>query len=237
MKTPATLLQKTSRILVAAAMLSAAHADPVSTIHSTGDGISVGEMDLYYTIVANPGGAVTQAAYATSPGVGPDFPFQAWGNNGPTSKWISPQSSYTSSAADAAGSWTFQTTFDLTNYDASTLTFGTAEFWADNQLTGIFLNGYNIGYTANVTPDNSNFPNSTSFASQLNSAIPANILAGMNTLAFVVNNYAGDTGNPVGLQVNLATVSATPVPEPAAFGLVVATALSVVTFRRRRRAS
>lgn len=225
------------RVLAAAAMLSALHADPVSTIHSTGDGISVGGQDLYYTIVANPGGPVTQAAYATSPGTSPSFPFQAWGSNGPNSKWISPQASYTSAGADAVGSWTFQTTFDLTGYVASSLSFGTAEFWADNQLTGIFLNGYNIGYTANVSPTNSNFPSSTSFASLLNAAIPGHILAGVNTLSFVVNNYSGATGNPVGLQVNLSTVSATPVPEPAALGLVAATALSFVVFRRRTRAS
>jgi len=110
-----------------------------------------------------------------------------WLLNGPNSKWIAPQASQ--SVGNVPGDYTYQTTFDLTGYDLSQVTLNGG--WAvDNTGVDILVNGVSTGITC------PGFGSLTSFT------ITNGLVAGMNTLDFLMNN-AGDAENPTGLRVDL----------------------------------
>ena len=168
-----------------------------------------------YSITSAPTGASTTVT--TDPN---GFPIPPWFANTATSSWIAPNTAQTVSPT---GDYTYSTTFDLTGLVASTAQI--SGNWAgDNSGVSILLNGSSIGIAANA--GSVNFGGFTGFS--ITNA--ANFVAGVNTLAFTINNLDNGQGpNPTGFRAELAgTADATAIPEPSdimgtaiAFGSVV----------------
>jgi len=129
------------------------------------------------------------------------WPIQAgvWLPNGPYSRWIGPSSAQRQdldpTQGNAAGAYTYQTTFNLTGYDLSRihLTGGAA---ADNSITDVLINGVSTGFAV------------AGFSALTPFTIPGTmLLAGVNTVDVIVTNdpTAGDptAPNPAGLRVDL----------------------------------
>jgi hypothetical protein len=126
------------------------------------------------------------------------YPIQAgaWLLNGPNSKWIAPWANQndggTSGGGNIGGNYTYQTTVNLTGQDVSKVQLKGG--WAvDNTGVDILLNGVSTGAT------NNGFGVLTPFT------IATGLVAGTNTLDFIVNNAdnATFTPNPTGLRVDI----------------------------------
>ena len=100
----------------------------------------------------------------------------------------------------------------------------TGNFWSDNRVTSIVLNGINIIYTNSGSASQFNGPGTS-----LNQLV--NLNGGSNTLDVIVENYPGSSGNPAGLRLD-AVFSA--VPEPGTWMLMML-GLGAVGFSMRRR--
>ena len=169
-----------------------------------------------YSITSAPQGASTTVATVPNGA----FPIPPWFANTATSSWIAPN---TFQADSPVGNYTYSTTFDLTGLVASTAQI--SGNWAgDNTGVSILLNGLATGITANA--GSVNFGSFTRFRIEST----ANFLAGVNTLAFTINNLDEGLGNtPTGFRAELAgTADSTAIPEPSdivgtaiAFGSVV----------------
>jgi len=138
-------------------------------------------------------------------------------------RWITPNADGTLN--QPVGTVTYSTIFTLSQIaTAATLT---GNFWSDNRVTQILLNGiaiYNNGSSASQFGGGTGVP--------LN--ISTNLLAGANTLSFLVQNDSGTGGpgsNPAGLRVS-AVFSA--VPEPGTWMLMLL-GFGAVGFSMRRR--
>jgi hypothetical protein len=123
----------------------------------------------------------------------PIAPAGPWLANGPDSRWIAPQANQNQVAdpfgVNAQGDYTYQTTFDLTGYDLGKVSVvGTLA--VDNTVTDVLINGASTGIT------------SPGFTSYTPITITTGLVAGNNTLDFLVNN-AGEAPSPAGLRVNL----------------------------------
>lgn len=149
----------------------------------------------------------------------------AAGQNGNVdgARWITPNADGTLN--QPVGTATYSTVFTLSQIaTAATLT---GNFWSDNRVTQILLNGiaiYNNGSSASQFGGGTGVP--------LN--ISTNLLAGANTLSFLVQNDSGTSGpgsNPAGLRVS-AVFSA--VPEPGTWMLMLL-GFGAVGFSMRRR--
>jgi hypothetical protein len=166
-------------------------------LDDTGALLAEGAIDPHYQLtVSSDGNYPGPEAYVVSNG----YPIQAgaWLLNGPNSKWIAPWANQNDSAGggggNAGGSYTYQTSFDLTGYDPSKIML--VGGWAvDNAGNDILVNGFSTGITS------PGFGGLTSFT--ITSA--QGLLAGANTIDFVVTNgvNATVTPNPFGLRVDL----------------------------------
>ena len=158
-----------------------------STGISSGGGLAGdGTVDSHYTLVSSadpsyPG----PSAYVVTSNV---FPIPPWMADGPNSKWIGPRVDAGGANYNAAGNYTYRTTFNLTGFNPATATL-TGQFSADNGASIVF-NGVTQGVT------NSSFAAFTAFT------INSGFVAGVNTLDFVVNN-AGSSASPTGLRVEI----------------------------------
>jgi hypothetical protein len=152
-----------------------------------------GAVDLHYTLTASddpyfpgPDALVITNVWPIASGV--------WVLNGPNSGWIGPTSAQYQTADPTQGcyegNYTYRTTFDLTGYDLSKVTL-TGGWAVDNYGVDIVLNDVSTGST-----------NSVGFASFTPFTITSGLVAGPNTLDFVVNNLP-TTPNPTGLRVDL----------------------------------
>ena len=169
-------------------------------LSSTGAGLAWGAVDPNYTMTAGPAGAGNLLVVRND-----GAPFPPWvANVGTSVQWIAPQSDYRAGQSDPAGSYTFQTTFDLTGFYPSTAIL-TGE-WASDNCSQIWLNGAYTG--TEITPVGC-------LASMHPFTIASGFQAGINTLDFVVNN----TDGPTGLIVSLGG-TANPIPEPATLTLL-----------------
>lgn len=123
--------------------------------------------------------------------------------NSSSSQWISPGPNNTQLDHYAVGTYTYQTTFDLTGLDIGAALL-TGQFAADDVAT-IFLNGQNTGVTTGPGGWTSFHLFSTA----------SGFVSGVNTLDFIVTN---DGGGPSGLRVEVsgtARALSTDVPEPS----------------------
>lgn len=138
------------------------------------------------------------------------WPIQAgtWLPNGPSSRWIGPSSAQRQdldpTQGNLGGLYTYQTTVNLTGYDVSQVRL--VGGWAmDNFGADILINGVSTGST-----------NSIGFASLTPFTITNGLVAGTNTLDFIVNNTPTTSDptlpNPTGLRVDLKALLTLPVP-------------------------
>jgi len=163
---------------------------PIPTLYNTGQGLPDGSTDPNWTVIQTP-----------DPN-DPPTPFNAivtihpWAVNDATSSFITTRNNLDNTAASAdPGEYRFQTTFDLTGLDPSTVSI-TFYVEDDNQLTDLLLNGTSTGINGYGT-DIWNNPQT----------VTTGFVSGVNTLVFVVINDAGGGGNIVGLRVKFVSLT------------------------------
>lgn len=209
----------------------------IAAFLSAGSAQAAAILGLYNTGVQS-GGADWGAGAGQKPGNGADLhwdldvspqaftgnPIAAtWISNGASvaSRWITPTpNGLTSFDPTTPGLYTYSTSFDLSGFDPATASFA-GRFAADNTVDAILLNGTQIGSGGSFS-DWSAFAASTGF------------VPGLNTLEFVVRNFARDGGNPTGLRVEFADSNVAVVPEPSTWAMMIA-GFGVVGFAMRRR--
>jgi hypothetical protein len=197
-------------VLAASSFLSA-HAASITGLVNTGTFAS-GAQDTHYSLNGTGYGYVSNDT---------DWPINPWIANTSTSKWITPTASQGESLDPTTnGTYSWTLSFDLTGYNASTASF-TGQFAADNGAT-VKLNGSVIG-------------TSDSFTSYSSFAALSGFKAGVNTLEFVVTNYAQGSGNPTGLRVEFLQSNVAAVPEPETYAMLLA-GLGLMGGIARRRA-
>ncbi len=177
---------------------------PCSDAGGAPDGGCFGELSIFNTGVDDsrvslPGGSVdphytlVQSAELTLMGpnaiVTTDIAAGFWFAQSETSKWIAPSANQSypgASPCNAAGTYVYRTSFDLTGFDPATATVRGA-WGADNSGTDIRLNGASKGITAPSYNPLSPF------------MITSGFVSGTNTLEFEML----DQGCPNGLRVEL----------------------------------
>ena len=206
------MTKKLIGMLMVAGVLGAA---PI-VINNTGL-TSEGSVDPNWTITSPAG-----SAFVT---VVDGFPIGSpyWLANSAPSKWVQPEGA--SLNTNTPGTYTYQTTFNLTGFNVATAAI---QFRAavDNQITAVRLNGNVVGFTYGSFTDFSNLF-SVSTAAWFN--------AGVNTLQFDVLNLNVGGNNPSGFRVEISGTadSLTQTPEPATM-LMAAPVLIALALRRRR---
>jgi hypothetical protein len=145
----------------------------------------------------------------------------AWFQNDPTSFWIGSQSA-------APGKYTYETTFNLSDFQVGTAQISGS--WAmDDSAVSILLNGFDTDIT---------YAPGTGFGGLTTFSIgnSAEFQDGINTLAFTINNGTLGGNNPSGLNVAMTGTfdpSTTAVPEPSDFVGTVFALGSVVALKRK----
>lgn len=169
-----------------------------------------GATDTHYLLGGSPTYAVDEAE--GYPG--------AWMAPSAASSWITPLvgSGNTGSGSAASGGYTYSTTFDLTGYETGSAVIN-GLVSADNSVTSVLINGNAISFSAHS--DYSSFASFT---------VTSGFVAGVNTLAFVVNN----SGGPTGLRAELDGSFTAAVPEPETYAMLLA-GLGVLGFVGKRR--
>jgi hypothetical protein len=215
-----------------------AKADVITSLFNTGLNASGGllaggAVDPHWTLTTNPDGSGSRSFVTVTDG----FPIpSAWIPNQANAKWIEP----TSGTADthAAGTYTYQTSFSLTGFDptSASIQFQVA---ADNRVSGVFLNGHNVGFTYSGPTHSGDAY--AAFSDSFTISNPAFFKDGLNQLQFqVVNdqvdaaNGCYDVQNPTGMMAVICG-KACPVPEPTTYAMIGA-AVGLFGLRRRRQA-
>jgi hypothetical protein len=125
------------------------------------------------------------------------------------------------------GTFFYQTTVDLTGYDPATAVIASARLAVDDAFNGLRVNGVTV-----FTPPPPGYYSNTDHLVDLPASLGAGAFhAGLNTITFVVENVVNQS--PASLRAE-ATVTATPIPEPAAVIAAFAVA-ALAMFRRTRR--
>ena len=148
------------------------------------------------------------------------FPSPYWMDDDKTSRWITP----TANAGDsfdpsAPGFYTYRLFFNLPTAAGASFT---GRFAADNVVDGVYLNGVNISSGGG------------GFSFWTNFAATSGFNAGSNNLEFDVRNFAQNGGNPAGLRVEFLSSTASAVPEPATWAvMILGFGLAGAALRRR----
>ena len=165
---------------------------PIPGVFGTGldaAGVLLGDgaVDPHYTLTVSPDPNYPGPDAIT---VNNAWPIQAgvWLLNGPNSRWISPQASQ--AVGNEVGDYTYHTSFDLTGYDLSQVSI-VGGWTSDNTGLDILVNGASAGIT-----------NPGNFGALNAFTLTTGLVAGPNTVDFVINN-AGDAAGPTGLRVDL----------------------------------
>lgn len=160
--------------------------------------LPAGQTDPHYTISSSPIGAVPALAASRE---------HDWVANTASSGWINATGTGETGNPEPAGIYTYTLIFSLSGFDPSTarITGG----WASDNASEIYLNGVNTGFS-NPTVE---------FGALDPFSITSGFLPGENELQFLVTQDAGGGINPEGLQVNILSATAEPVPEPSTFCL------------------
>ncbi len=160
-------------------------------------------------------------------GSGPAYTFygaDVWIPDDANSKWIT----CSANGAGCGGVRTYRTTFDLTGFDPETVQI--SGLWAVDNDAQLWLNGAFTGFGI----PNGFFSFRTYFGFTLNSAA-YDFLPGINTLDFIVTGRGGPEGLRVDELSGTATQVSTPIPEPAAWAMMIAGLGLVGALRRARR--
>jgi len=178
-----------------------------------------GAQDTHYALTSASSDTVinNNYGYVTLDNV---WPITPWLANNDVSRWIAPtQTQGQTFDASAAGTYTYHLNFDLTGFNAATASF-TGRFAADNAAV-VRLNGVDIATGTGFT-DWTAFSASSGFHS------------GVNSLDFIVTNWAQNGGNPTGLRVEFGSSSISAVPEPSTY-MVLLVGLGVICLSGRRK--
>jgi hypothetical protein len=189
---------------------------------NTGTLLSGGSKDGNWTLISDPGGSVSTPAtpFVTDGSailpILDTFPFGSndWLQDTSASEWISPKAHETTS--DPAGDYAYEETFNLTGLELSSVVI-TGKWSADNS-GDILVNGVPVTGAEGTIPANpGEFKSFTSFV--LNSS-NADFQSGTNTIEFLVLNNMTGSPNVTGVNVDIQSTFADPVPEPASFTLM-----------------
>ncbi len=140
-------------------------AAPITTLFSTGlsatgQPIAAGSPDPHYQIVQSANGSPPPPDIAAT--VITNHP--AWAANNSTSQWIGVANPGTTNIA--AGTYSYQTTFDLDGFIPSTASL-TFSLYVDNSVTDVLLNGQSLGIsTAGFASANGPYTVTTGFVPQ-----------------------------------------------------------------------
>jgi hypothetical protein len=231
-------------LVLAAALLSAAHAAPITQLVATGTNLLNG-VDQSWTLTQNPENPGQSTAYLVTSNVDTPFPFfykagapgfgaAVWALNDANSSWLSNRkcagvaSNETNCTGElpfgvrgsAPGNYMYSIDFDLTGLRPSTAMIQ-GQWMSDGLGAAIYLNGIRV--------DAPNMLSST-FASFTGFQINTAFRAGLNTLSFEINNL----GDVAGFRATLAG-TASPVPEPSSYLLMSVGAGALLYLGRRRR--
>lgn len=160
-------------------------------VDNAGQPLPVGQIDPHYRLITNLDSS-SQNALATQP-------WPTWLSPSGASRWIAPRqdSSTYASGAVPPGNYVYETTFDLTGFDPSTIRL--VGRWAtDNEGVDILINGISTGTKSLNEPTSYSYMHFTEFT------IASGFVPGLNRLAFIVNNAGVDESNPSGLITELA---------------------------------
>ena len=164
-------------------------------------------IDPHYALVASadpdftgPDAYVVSNAWPIAIGV--------WLSDGPNSEWIAPQADQSGTTyangtygGNYPGAYTYETAFDLTGYDPSTVIL-VGQWACDNGGTNIVLNGVSSGFATADTLGNLNAAGAFSYFTPFILGSTNGLAAGKNTLEFEMYN-SGTSWNPTGLRVDL----------------------------------
>jgi hypothetical protein len=189
-------------------------AAPITTLFNTGIGGSGtllpagnGQTDPHYRIISGPGIVSPISAVTYFNG--------AYASDGPNSRWISA----TAGGGNGAGTYVFETTFNLTGFNPATAAI-TVRCGTDDFMDAIRLNGIVTGGDCDAFNP---FPSGTF-------TLSSGFNAGLNTLQFSVR----DTGPPMAFRAEYTSdvqpLSA--VPEPATAALVAIGFVGIGLLRR-----
>lgn len=207
------------RIIIAAALaisaFSTAQAASINGLVNTGVGAS-GTADTHYALSsASTASTVPVITYNNQ------WPISPWIGNDATSKWITPTADQSQSFdAWSSGTYTYSLSFDLSGFKAGTASFS-GRMAADNAVT-VLLNSHTISSA-------SGFTGWSAFASN------GGFIDGVNTIEFVVTNWAQNGGNPTGLRVEFTDSTVAPVPEPETYAMLLGGLALVGAIARRRK--
>ena len=205
--------------VAAIAVAPTTFAATITGLTNTGANLANGSVDQNYALTVTSGNTTVLGGF----GYASDSVNRAWIGSDALSKWLTPSSNANASFdPSSTGVYDWQLSFDLTGFDATTASFS-GKFAADNAAT-IWLNGVQL--TAGSTG---------SFGSWSSFSASSGFKSGINTLDFVVTNYAQNSGNPTGLRVEFGNSSVVAVPEPETYAMLLAGLGLMGTIARRRK--
>ena len=174
-------------------------------VDDSGNLLAAGQTDPSWTISSSPLGAVSALAVTSLN--------KNWVANTASSEWINANGIGQGPAP--AGLYIYTLTFSLNGFDPSSAQI-TGQ-WASDNESEIYLNGIDTGFSNS----------SDEFGALDPFSITGDFVAGENQLQFYVTQNAGDGTNPEGLQVNIISATAEPVPEPSTISFFVLSAIGI----------
>ncbi|MCW1885116.1 Ig-like domain-containing protein [Luteolibacter flavescens] len=157
-------------------------------VDNLGVALAQGTVDTHYTLLANPDNIGSTMAFVQNP-----IPTPPWVPHTGTSTWIGPRA-FTGGAAglnadagEGPGTYVYRTTVDLTGYDISTVQI-TGRWASDNNGVAIRVNTVATG----LTHTGNTFGELLPFT--INTTNAPGLIAGVNTIDFVVNNADAQQG-------------------------------------------
>ncbi|HEX3627354.1 MAG TPA: PEP-CTERM sorting domain-containing protein [Verrucomicrobiae bacterium] len=185
-------------------------------VDDSGNLLLAGQVDPHWTISSSPLGTVPALVTASLD--------KNWVADTASSQWINANGIGHGPAP--AGLYVYTLTFSLNQFDPSTAQI-TGE-WASDNSSEIFFNGMDAGFSNTAQ----------GFRTFGQFSIANDFVSGENELQFYVTQNpdapGGDgVGNPEGLQVNILSAIAQPVPEPATLSLFTLSLMGLYINRRR----